>query len=145
MSVPNPYRIVIADDHAPFRQGLKSLLSKKSEVQVVGEAGDGIELLTLLNRLAMNQLNPHLVITDIVMPNLPGIEAARRIKVAYPEMKVLILSMHREIEYVEHALSAGAHGYLTKADANDELFSAIETVKKGGIYMSPLLRQGGNL
>jgi DNA-binding NarL/FixJ family response regulator len=145
MSTLTPYRIMIADDNVLFREDLKRILAEATHMEVVGEAGDGIELLNRLDQLAVNKLYPHLVIADISMPNLSGIEATRRIKMAYPEMKVLILSMHMEMEYVRHAMSAGAQGYLTKADANGELFSAIETVRQGGVYISPLLPRGGNV
>ena len=145
MSTLTPYRIMIADDNALFRKSLKRILAEATHMEVVGEAGDGIEILNLLDQLAANKLYPHLVIADISMPNLSGIEATLRIRMAYPEMKVLILSMHRETEYVHHAMSAGAQGYLTKADADGELFSAIETVRQGGVYISPLLPGGGNI
>jgi DNA-binding NarL/FixJ family response regulator len=145
MPMLTPYRIMIADDSALFREGLKKILLENADMRIVGEAGDGIELLNLLDQLAMNALHPHLVIADISMPNLSGIEATRRIKMAYPEMKVLILSMHKEMEYVRHAMTAGAQGYVTKADANGELLSAIETVRQGGVFISSLLARKGNI
>jgi DNA-binding NarL/FixJ family response regulator len=80
-----------------------------------------------------------MAILDISMPNLGGLEAASRIKSAYPDMKVLILSMHREKEYVQKALSVGADGYLLKQDSSAELFTAIEKIRQGGVYFSPLL------
>jgi DNA-binding NarL/FixJ family response regulator len=76
------------------------------------------------------------------MPNLSGIEAARQIKMIYPAIKILILSMHKEKEYVQQAFSAGAEGYLLKEDAGAELFSAINMIRKGGLYVSPLLNKG---
>jgi DNA-binding NarL/FixJ family response regulator len=82
-----------------------------------------------------------MAIVDITMPNLGGIEATRRIKMTYPEVKVLILTIHKEQEYLDQAFSAGAEGYLLKEDANTELFSAIETIRQGGIYVSPLLSE----
>ena len=102
----------------------------------MGEAGDGLELLDLLKLL---QLTPDMIILDISMPNLNGIEAIRQIKMAYPKVKVLILSMHKIKEYVKSALFAGADGYLLKEDADTELFSSIETIQNGGIFISSLL------
>jgi DNA-binding NarL/FixJ family response regulator len=80
-----------------------------------------------------------MAILDITMPNLGGIEATRRIKMTYPEVKVLILTIHKDQEYQHQAFSAGAEGYLLKEDASTELFSAIETIRQGGIYVSSLL------
>jgi len=130
------YRIFLADDHVLLRQGLKKILEEKGDLQVVGEASDGFELLNLLN---ISPLTPHMVILDISMPNLGGIEATRKIKMIYPNIKVLILSMHKIKEYLCHAISVGAEGYLLKEDADTELFSAIEIIRRGGVYVSPLL------
>jgi DNA-binding NarL/FixJ family response regulator len=135
MMVECPYRVVLADDHAMFRHGLKNVLARKGDLDVVGEAGDGLELLTLLTSA---KLAPHMAILDISMPNLGGLEATSKIKSAHPDMKVLILSMHREKEYVHKALSVGADGYLLKQDSSAELFSAIEKIRQGGVYLSPL-------
>ena len=135
------YRVVLADDHAIFRNDLKRILVEKSDLEVVGEAGDGIELLEFLNLI---ESAPQMAIIDISMPNLGGIEATSKIKSTYPGMKVLILSMHREKEYVHGALSAGADGYLLKEDANAELFSAIEKIRRGGVYISALLTEVDN-
>ena len=132
----NSYRILLADDYEMFRKLLKRTLSKRGDLEVVGEASDGLELLNLLK---MSTSTPDMAIVDITMPNLGGIETTLRIKVTYPEVKVLILTMHKEQEYLDQAFSAGAEGYLLKEDANTELFSAIETIRHGGIYVSPLL------
>jgi len=139
MWIDCPYRIVMADDHVLIRQGLKCILGEKSDLEIIGEAGDGLELLDLLSQLAQKSLMPHMVILDISMPKLRGIEAIPLIKSLYPDMKILILSMHKSQEYFHHAISVGADGYLLKEDAATELFSAIEVVKKGGAYVSPLL------
>ncbi len=135
------YRVVVADDHAMFRNDLTRILVEKGDLEVVGEAGDGIELLEFLNLI---ESAPQMAIIDISMPNLGGIEATSKIKSTYPDMKVLILSMHREKEYVRGALSAGADGYLLKEDANAELFSAIEKIRRGGVYISALLTEVDN-
>ena len=136
MSDPTPYRILLADDHEVLRQSLKNVLTGNSDLEVVGEAADGLELLNLLK---MSKLTPHMAIVDITMPNLGGIETTRRIKMAYPEVKVLILTIHKDEEYLHEAFSVGAEGYLLKEDANTELFSAIESIRRGEIYVSPLL------
>ncbi len=130
----NPYRIVLADDHSLLRQGIKKIIETSKDMRVVGEAGDGLDLLDLLKKIT-----PDMVILDISMPKLKGIEATREIKAAYPEIKILILSMHKKKEYVFHVFSAGAKGYLLKEDTDTELFSAIETVRKGETYVSPLI------
>ena len=130
----SPFRILLADDHVMFRRGVRSIIQRMDGVEVVGEAGDGLELLGLLR-----DIQPHLVIMDISMPNLRGLEATREIKVIDPGVKVLILSMHKEREYLYHALTAGAEGYLLKEDADGELISAIETLRQGGTFISPLL------
>jgi DNA-binding NarL/FixJ family response regulator len=136
VSEPTPYRILLADDHEVLRQSLKNILAGSRDLEVVGEATDGLELLNLLK---MSTLTPHMAIVDITMPNLGGIEATRRIKMTYPEVKVLILTIHKDQEYQHQAFSAGAEGYLLKEDASTELFSAIETIRQGGIYVSSLL------
>ena len=103
-------------------------------MEVVGEVGDGLKLLDRLKKSP-----PDMVILDISMPNLRGIEATKEIKTTNSEVKVLILTMHNDKEYLYHAISAGADGYLLKEDADTELFSAIETIRHGGNYISPLL------
>lgn len=124
-----------------FRNDLRRILVEKGDLEVIGEADDGIELLEFLNLI---ESAPQMAIIDIYMPNLGGIEATSKIKSAYPDMKVLILSMHREKEYVHGALSAGADGYVLKEDANAELFSAIEKIRRGGVYISVLLTEVDN-
>jgi DNA-binding NarL/FixJ family response regulator len=127
------YRIVLADDHALFRLGLKKIIEGVADLEVTGEAGDGLELLSI-----MEVESPMMVILDISMPKLRGIEAIREVKKRFPEVKVLILTMHRE--YLHQALSAGAEGYLLKEDADRELFSAIDKIREGKSYISPRLR-----
>ena len=129
------YRIVLADDHYLIREGLRSILEENADLHVVGEASDGLGLLLILD-----QLKPDMVILDISMPNLQGIETARQVKMKYPEMKILILTMHREREYLYSAISAGVEGYLLKEDAEKELLAAIETIRRGEGFLSPILR-----
>jgi DNA-binding NarL/FixJ family response regulator len=130
----SPYRILLADDHVMFRQGMKHIIEGVAGLEIVGEVGDGLKLLDRLKKSP-----PDMVILDISMPNLRGIEATKEIKTTNSEVKVLILTMHNDKEYLYHAISAGADGYLLKEDADTELFSAIETIQHGGNYISPLL------
>ena len=130
----NSYRIVLADDHVMFRKGIKNILEGAADLEVAGEAGDGLELLEIIKKAT-----PDMVILDVAMPSLRGLEAAREIKIISPKVKVLILTMHRDKEYVYYAISAGAEGYLLKEDADTELFKAIEKIRSGGYYISPLL------
>jgi DNA-binding NarL/FixJ family response regulator len=129
------YRIVLADDHMLIREGLRRLIEDYHDLEVIGEAGDGLELLSLLDEQV-----PDLVIMDISMPNLRGVEAAKRIKSKYPAVKVLILSMYRE--YQHQAMAAGADGYLLKEDAPRELFDAIASVRQGKSFLSTRLSEG---
>ena len=128
------YRVILADDHVLVRRGLRRILEENQDLEISGEVGDGLELLSLLNRM-----NPDMVILDVSMPNLRGIEAIPEIHRVQPEVKVLILTMHNEEEYLYQAISAGADGYLLKEDAEKELFSAIENIQQGRVYVSPSL------
>ncbi|MGA9756642.1 MAG: response regulator transcription factor, partial [Desulfobaccales bacterium] len=131
-----PYDIVLADDHILVRQGIKKIIQENDDMRVVGEAGDGVELLELLEKIT-----PDLVILDITMPRLKGLAAARQIKQLYPAIKMLILSMHRSKEYLYQALAEGVNGYLLKEEADLGLFSAIEAVRQGRTFVSPLLEE----
>jgi DNA-binding NarL/FixJ family response regulator len=128
------YKIVLAEDHVLVREGIKKIIEALPGLQIVGEVGDGLELLELLKGLAVD-----MVILDISMPSLPGIEVTREIKKAYPVVKVLILTMHKKKEYLDNAIAAGVDGYLLKEDAPKELLNAIEKIRQGMIYVSPLL------
>ena len=133
----SPYRIVLADDHVLVRQGFRRILTGVGDLEVVGEASDGLDLLDLLHHV-----KPHLVVLDIFMPNLRGIEAIHEIKKIHSDVDVLILTMHKDKEYLYLALSAGAKGYLLKEDADKELFSAIKKVRQGKTYISPYFSEG---
>jgi len=133
---PLPYEILLVDDHPLVRQGIKTIIAEKSELAVVGELQDGLELLDCLKTRL-----PHLVILDISMAHLGGIEATRLIKSSHPEIKVLILTMHDRREYVDRARLAGAEGYLLKDEVIKELLPAIEALRQGGTYLSPLLTE----
>ena len=128
------YRIVIADDHSLIRKGLRTIIELESDMQVIGEAGDGKELLEFLARE-----QPDMVIMDISMPNLNGIDAIGRVLALYPGIRILILTMHRNSQYFYNAVAAGAHGYLIKDDSDTELLTAIDTVRSGKTYISPQL------
>jgi DNA-binding NarL/FixJ family response regulator len=129
-----PYSIVLADDHAMFREGIRRIIERIENVVVSGEVNDGLELLARLKSSC-----PDLVIIDISMPNLRGLEAIREIKKLYPQVKVLVLTMHRKKEFIHRALADGADGFLLKEDPSSELIRAVQTVKEGEKYLSPLI------
>lgn len=126
------YRVILADDHILVRRGLRRILEENPNLEIVGEVGDGLELLNILNKIESN-----LIILDVSMPNLRGIEAIPEIRHMQPDAKVLMFTMHKEEEYLYQAISAGADGYLLKEDAEKELFTAIENIQGGKIYISP--------
>lgn len=130
----NAYRIVLADDHIILRDGIKHIILEKPDLEVVGEATDGLELLLLLNKQ-----DADMVLLDISMPGMRGLEAAREIKSCYPKMKIIILTMHKKQSYIQNALAAGVHGYLLKESTGDELLEAITCVRNGGSYISKSL------
>ena len=128
------YRIILAEDHVLVRQGIGKIIEDIGDLKVVGEVRDGLQLLKLLRELPVE-----MVILDISIPGLSGIEATKEIKKGFPGVKVLILTMHKKREYLNDAIVAGADGYLLKEDAARELISAIDTIRQGGFYISPLL------
>jgi DNA-binding NarL/FixJ family response regulator len=130
------YRVILADDHILVRRGLKRILEENPALEIIGDVGDGLELLN-----ALKKTEPDLIILDVSMPNLRGIEAIPEIRHIRPEAKVLMLTMHKEEEYLYQAISAGADGYLLKEDAEKELFSAIQSIQDGKIYISPGLAE----
>jgi DNA-binding NarL/FixJ family response regulator len=129
-----PYQIIIADDHSLIRQGIKTMIGQDREMEVIAEAADGLEL---MSRLA-EQL-PDMVILDISMPRMNGIEVVTEMREHFPGVHILILTMHSNSQYFYHVISAGAHGYLLKDDSDTELLSAIRTVLQGKTYVSPQL------
>ena len=126
-----PIRVILADDHTLVRAGIRALLEKLPGVQVVGEAGDGREVLDLVK---LHQ--PDVVLMDITMPGLNGLDAAARMAKEFPDVRVIILSMHNNEEYYWRALKAGAAGYLLKKAATTELATALQRVIQGEIYLS---------
>lgn len=127
-----PVRVLLADDHTLVRAGLRKLLESMPQIQVVGEAADGLALLALAE-----QFQPNLVLMDIAMPGLNGLDATARLVKAWPNIRVLILSMHQNEEYVRQALRNGAAAYLLKDCAPLELELAINAVLRGETYLSP--------
>jgi DNA-binding NarL/FixJ family response regulator len=128
------YSIVLADDHAMFREGIRKIIERIEDTVIVGEANDGLELLELLKKS-----RPNLVILDISMPNLRGLEAIREITKQYPQVQILVLTMHRKKEFIRQALTDGADGFLLKEDPSDELIRAVQALKKGEKYLSRLI------
>jgi len=129
-----PYRIVLANDHMPLREGLKRILRERTDLEITGEAENRPQL---LNCLSLRELAPHMVILDPSTPDFRGTEAIRQIKAIHPDVKVLILSMHKGKEYLSKAISNGAEGYLLKEDVDKELLPAIEVIRQGRIYVPP--------
>jgi DNA-binding NarL/FixJ family response regulator len=130
-------RLLLADDHALLREGLKALIESEAGFAVVGEAGNGMETVTLAGTTA-----PHVVIMDVAMPDLNGIEATRKIIAAHPHVHVVALSGHASKEFVREMLSAGASAYVLKNRAYEELVRAIKEVMQGRKYLSPDIARG---
>jgi two-component system, NarL family, response regulator NreC len=125
-------RILLADDHALVRQGFRLILSAQEDMEIVGEAGNGREAVEM-----SESLNPDMVVMDIAMPELNGIEATRRLAASHPHIRVLALSMHKDSVYVREVLHAGAKGYLLKDSIDRDLVAAVRAVAKGEGYLSP--------
>lgn len=126
--------VMVVDDHIVVRSGLKSLLGSQDGIEVVAEASNGIE--------AINQavsIRPDVIVMDISMPEMDGLEATRRLQQKAPESKVLALTVHEDKQYFFEMLGAGAKGYISKKAAADELVSAIRTVASGNVYLQPTL------
>jgi DNA-binding NarL/FixJ family response regulator len=127
-------RVLLADDHAVMRDGLRALLAASPGIEVVGAVGDGREAVKLAT-----ELKPHVVVMDVAMPELNGIEAVALLRGRCPEARVVMLSMHADAEHVYRAFHAGAAGYLLKDSAGDEVVSAIRAVHLGRQYLSRAL------
>lgn len=128
----DPIRILLADDHKLVRAGIRSLLERLSDIEVVAEASDGREALRLIE-----EHRPQIVLMDIAMPELNGLEATRRVAKTFPDVSVIILSIYSDEEHVYQALRAGASGYLLKGAAIEELELAIRAVAQRETYLSP--------
>ncbi len=128
----NKIKVLVAEDHTIVRKGLCSLLEAEAHIEVVGEAENGREALKMVEAL-----KPHVVLMDISMPELNGMDATKRLKKLYPDLKILILSMHADEEYIFETLRAGASGYLVKRSAPTELVKAIKAAYEGDSFLSP--------
>jgi two-component system response regulator NreC len=124
--------VLLADDHAIVRAGVRMLLETDPDVEIVGEAGNGLEAVALAE-----ELNPDVIVMDIMMPDMDGFEATRQIKKKHPQCNVLVLSMYDNEQYFFEILSAGASGYLPKKAAPTSLVEAVRTVHGGGVYLYP--------
>jgi two-component system, NarL family, response regulator NreC len=125
-------RILLADDHAVVRAGFKMILSAQADMEIVGEAGNGREAVE-----SAEELKPDIVVMDVAMPELNGIEATRRLAASLPHCRVVALSMHKDSVYVREILRAGARGYLLKDSPAGDLVSAVRAVASGQSYLSP--------
>ncbi len=134
-------RVLIADDHPVLRTGLASLLESEPAIELVGEAEDGPECVEMAK-----QLNPDVIVLDINMPGGPGLDALQEIRELLPKAKVLILTMHDDVEYLKHVLANGGAGYILKHAAGDELITAVRVIAGGGVFIHPhharILAQG---
>jgi two-component system, NarL family, response regulator NreC len=127
-------RVLLADDHAVVRQGFRMILGAQSDLEIVGEAGNGREAVELAA-----ELKPDVVVMDVTMPELNGIEATRRVTAENPHIRVVALSMHKDSVYVREILRAGARGYLLKESVADDLVAAVRAVAAGEGYLSPAI------
>lgn len=125
-------RILLVEDHTILRAGMRALLAQDTEVDVVGEADNGRDAI-----LAAGRLKPDVILMDISMPGVNGIEASREIRRRYPEINILILTIYKTEEYIHESLKAGANGYILKDASPEELRTAIRTVAGGKVYISP--------
>ena len=129
-----PTQVILADDHALVRAGIRALLERIDKVEVVGEAGDGLQALELIEKL-----EPDVVLLDLTMPGLSGFEVLKETSERFPKVNMIVLSVHDSEEYAFHALRSGAVGYLPKSAASAELEVAIERVLRGEKYLSPTI------
>lgn len=135
-----PIQVLLADDHALVRAGIRALLERIDRVEVVGEAGDGLQALELIKQLA-----PDVVLLDLTMPGLSGFEVLKETSEKFPDVNMIVLSVHDSEEYAFHALRSGAVGYLPKSAASTELEVAIERVARGEKYLSPSIAPEASL
>lgn len=129
-------RVLIADDHTIVRSGVRLLLAAETDIEVIGEALDGYEAIALVE-----SLRPDVVLMDITMPKMDGLEATRQIKARFPETNILVLTMHRSDEYFFEMLQAGASGYILKGAKTGELIDAVRVVSRGEVFLYPTMAQ----
>ena len=127
-------RVLLVDDHAVVRTGLRMLLGQEGDIEIVGEAGSGREALS-----SIEQLHPDLVLMDIGLPDMTGIEVTRQVRQKWPDVAVVALTIHEDEEYFFQMLQAGANGYVPKRAAPEELLTALRTAADGGVYLYPSL------
>ena len=132
--MPAKKRVLVAEDHQMLREGLKAILANRDDLEIVGEAVDGLEALRKVKRL-----KPDLMLLDLSMPRMNGLSVLLDAKSYLPEIKILVLTIHQSEPYVMETFEAGADGYCSKNDSRDELLVAIDSVLKGKIYLSPLI------
>jgi two-component system, NarL family, invasion response regulator UvrY len=135
-----PLRIILVDDHAVVRTGYKLLLENESDIEVVAELESGEQA----NQQA-RELNPDVIVMDLSMPGMGGLKAIRRIKAKNPEIKILVFTMHDNVSFVEHAMEAGASGYITKNNAPNILIQAVHQIAEGKTYIEPALESEMNV
>ena len=136
MSNLNKINILLVDDHKLLRDGLRNIIEKKSNMQIIGEASDGREAIKIASKL-----QPNVIVMDVAMPNLNGIEAAKQIHKNNPEVKIIGLSMHSGKQFIQGMFKAGAFGYLLKDGDGDELITAISCVMENKRYLSKDINQ----
>jgi len=127
-------RLLLVDDHAVVRTGLRMLLDNEEDIEIVGEAGTGHDALSMIERL-----QPDMVVMDIGLPDMTGIEVTRQVKQQWPQVAVVALTIHEDEEYFFQMLQAGANGYVPKRAAPEELLTALRTAADGGVYLYPSL------
>lgn len=125
-------RIVLADDHAVLRAGLRALLNNEPDIEVVGEAGDGEEALREVAEKA-----PELIVLDLMMPKVKGLDIIEQLSTQYPATRVLVLTMHADMQYIRHVMKAGGAGYVLKSNADTDLIQAIREIASGKSYLTP--------
>ncbi|MEO8322888.1 MAG: response regulator transcription factor [Actinomycetota bacterium] len=134
MDEPSRYRVVLIDDHDLLRRGIRTMLESEPDLEVVGEASDGSEALNLVESTL-----PDVVLIDVIMPNMDGIEATKEIKDTFPKVGVVVLSGHDERQFIFDALKAGASGYLLKTAELDEVIATVKSVARGEAKLDPAL------
>ena len=129
-----PIRLILADDHKIVREGLRLLIESQTEMQVVGEANNGLEVLELVRTL-----HPEVIVMDLSMPDLSGLQTTTRLRIEWPEVRVVVLTVHEDESYLRQLCAAGAAGYVLKRSAGTELIDAIRAVAGGGLYFDRAL------
>jgi DNA-binding NarL/FixJ family response regulator len=139
-NTPPQVRVLVVDDYEPFRRFVCSTLQERPELQVIGEASDGLEAVQ-----KAKELKPDLILLDIGLPTLNGVDVSRRISMVVPAAKILVVSQNNDADVARAVLSDGASGYVLKLDANKELLRAVEVVLQGGRFVSTGVRHGDGI